>query len=207
MNDIKKNLTIVFDLGAVLIEWDPRYLYRKLFSGDDEAMEYFLTNICNPAWNHQLDLGYSFVQAVTELAKEHPEYADLIHAYQARWEEMVPGAIDETVVLLEALHMKGYPLAALSNWSHETFPFMKGRFSFLEWFDPIVISGEARLAKPDPQMFAFFLDRIDQKSEACLFIDDSESNIVAAQRLGFRTIHYHSPETLRDELDRLGLLN
>ena len=207
MNETSNNLTLVFDLGAVLLDWDPRHLYRKLFSGNDEAMEYFLTHICSPAWNHRMDLGYSFAQAVAELAEEYPEYTDLIYAYHARWEEMVIGAIDGTVKLLEALHRKEYPLTALSNWSHDSFPFMKRRFSFLEWFDTIVISGEAKLAKPDPQMFTFFLDQIDQKAEDCLFIDDSEPNIVAAQQLGFRTIHYHSAEALEDELDRFGLLN
>ena len=207
MDITPKNLTIVFDLGAVLVEWDPRYLYRKLFSGDDEAMEYFLANICSPMWNHRLDLGYSFRLAVTELAEEFPKYADLIRAYHTRWEEMVPFAFDGTVKLLEALGKRGYRLTALSNWSHETFPFMKRRFAFLELFDTIVISGETRLAKPDPQMFAFFLDRIDQKAERCLFIDDSRPNIAAAQQLGFRTIHFQSPERLEDEFGRLGLLN
>jgi 2-haloacid dehalogenase len=207
MKDTSKKLTLVFDLGAVLIDWDPRHLYRKLFSGDDEAMEYFLAHICSPAWNHQLDLGYSFAQAVAELVEEHPEYAELIYAYHARWEEMAPNAMDGTVELLEALHRNEYPLTALSNWSHETFPFMKRRFAFLEWFDPIVISGKAKLAKPDPQMFAFFLDQIDQKAGDCLFIDDSEPNIVAAQHLGFRTIHFRSAEALVDELERFGLLN
>ncbi len=202
-----KNLTIVFDLGAVLIEWDPRYLYRKLFSGDEETMEYFLTSICSPAWNHRLDLGYSFRLAVAELVEVFPKYADMIRAYHKRWEEMVPFAFDGTVRLLEALGKSGYRMTALSNWSHETFPFMRRRFSFLELFDTIVISGEARLAKPDPQMFAYFLDRIGQEAERCLFIDDSRPNIVAAQQLGFKTIHFQSPESLEDEFGRLGLLN
>jgi 2-haloacid dehalogenase len=135
----------VFDLGGVLIDWNPRYLYRKLLA-DDAAVETFLTEICSQEWNSEQDLGRSWSEAVESLAREHPDQRALIAAYRERWEEMLGGPIDESVELLAELRASGLPLFALSNWSAETFPIALSRYSFLSWFTGIVISGEVRLA-------------------------------------------------------------
>lgn len=191
---------IVFDLGGVLIEWNPRHLYRKLFDGNQSEMEYFLKNICSPSWNHQMDMGRPFNETTKELAEEYPQYAEHIYAYWSRWEEMVPFAIAETVALLQDLYRMGCNLGALSNWSNETFPRMRKRFTFLEWFDPLIISGEVGLAKPDPAIFCLFLAEIGEVAEDCLFIDDSIDNVEIARQIGFKTIHFQSASTLRQVL-------
>jgi len=200
MTQYPKYKYIVFDLGGVLIEWNPRHLFRKVFDGNLSEMEYFLNYICSPAWNHQMDVGRPFVETTKELAGHYPQYAELIYAYQSRWEEMVPYAIDETVELLKELHSLGCNLAALSNWSYETFPIMRKRFSFLEWFDPLIISGEVGVAKPDPAIFDLFLTEIGQDAKECLFIDDSIANVEIARQIGFHTIHFQSAHILRHEL-------
>lgn len=206
MPDITRMSYLIFDLGGVLIEWDPRHLYRKLFNGQHEEMEFFLANICSPAWNRQMDLGRPFKEAVTELAGDHPHYAELIYAYHSRWEEMVPHAIEDSIHIVQDLRNAGYRLGALSNWSHETFPLMRNRFSFLEWFDPLIISGEVKVAKPSEAIFRKFLSHSGQEAGNCLFIDDSLPNIESAQQLGFQTILFHSASNLRSELEACGLL-
>jgi 2-haloacid dehalogenase len=195
---------IVFDIGGVLIEWDPRHLYRKLFNGDEVAMSHFLTKICSPAWNAQMDKGKPFSVAVAELAEEYPEYSSLIFAYQTRWKEMIAGAIEPTVGVLAGLYQAGYPLYALSNWSAETFPLMRERYAFLDWFEEIVLSGETGLAKPDPAIYDVFLQRTGLEAAGCLFIDDSPENIKVAGRLGFETIHFESAGQLETALQERG---
>lgn len=202
----EKRPTIVFDLGGVLIDWNPRYLYRQLFDGDDERMEYFLAHICSPEWNAQQDAGRPFAEAVEERIRAFPRYDNLISAYFARWPEMIAGSIVGTVAVMSELREHGYPLVALSNWSAETFPFVKYRFEFFNWFDQIVLSGEEGCIKPDPQIYRILLDRIQSDAGQCLLIDDSEENIITARSLGFNTILFTSPDHLRAELIAISIM-
>jgi 2-haloacid dehalogenase len=197
---------VVFDLGGVLIDWNPRYLYRKLFDGDAAAMEAFLTEICSPAWNERQDAGRSFAAAEDELIRLHPDKAPLIRAWRARFEEMIAGAFDETVGVLEELKARGAPLYALTNWSAETFAPQRGRFPFLGHFRGILVSGEEGVIKPDPRIFRLLLERFDLRAEDAVFIDDNPANARAASGLGIHGIHFRSAAALREELAALGLL-
>ncbi|MEZ4700499.1 MAG: HAD family phosphatase [Rhodothermales bacterium] len=197
---------IVFDIGGVLIDWDPRHLYRRLFGSDEEEMEYFLKHICSQEWNEQMDRGMPFEQAIGERIRQFPAYDPFIRAYFAQWDEMVGGAIEETVRILSRLYASDYYLCALTNWSAETFPIMKRRFSFLSWFEELVVSGEEKVAKPDPAIFHTLLRRIKRRPQQCLFIDDKQANIEVAERMGFRTLLYESPEQLEGGLHLLGLI-
>jgi 2-haloacid dehalogenase len=198
--------TVVFDLGGVLVDWNPRHLYRTLFPGDAAAMEDFLATVCTPAWNEAQDAGRSWVEATASLKSQHPEKAALIDAYFERWEEMLGGAIDGTVEILAALRRRGVPLYALTNWSAETFPFARRRFDFLGWFDGIVVSGEEGLIKPDPRIFRILLDRHGFAASDAVYIDDVARNADAATALGFHGIRFSDPAALRRELAALGLL-
>jgi len=199
--------SIVFDLGGVLIDWNPRHLYRKMFNGDEEAMERFLAEICTPEWNARQDEGRPFAAATEELITRHPEQAGLIRAFFDRWPEMVAGAIEQTVEILTELKGAGRALYALSNWSAETFPHARKRFEFLGWFDCAVISGEIGLVKPNREVFDFLLEKTGRRAEECVFIDDSLANVAAARELGFDAIHFRSPRRLRDELMNRGILS
>lgn len=195
-----EQLAIVFDLGGVLIDWNRRYLYRGLFDGDEVELNNFLTNICSLEWNAKQDAGHSFTEAIAKRIQLFPEHAPYIQAYFSRWEEMIGGEITGTVHVLSALRDKGYPLYALSNWSAETYPLVYKRFEFLSWFREVVLSGEEKMVKPDPAIYKLLLHRINRKAQQCLFIDDSEQNILAAKELGFQTILYSSPKALYSEL-------
>jgi len=191
----------VFDVGGVLVNWDPRHLYRKIFSSEKE-MEYFLAEVCPPAWNLTLDAGRPFKEACDEKAKEFPQYAAQIEAYRTRWPEMIAGPIEGTESIVRELKEKGYALYALSNFSAETFPLTKKRFDVFNLFDGIVLSGEEKINKPDPEIYRRLLTRYGLKAEECLFIDDNLENIKAAQKLGFQTIHFTAANELRGELTR-----
>jgi 2-haloacid dehalogenase len=198
---------IVFDLGGVLIDWDPRHLYRQLFGGDDAAMERFLAEVCTPAWNARQDAGRSWHQAVEALARQHPARRDLIVAYDERWPEMLGGAIQGTVdILAELRGAPGLGLAVLSNWSAEKFPVAVERFDFLGWFDALVISGEVGVSKPDPRIFRILLERTRFDPAATLFVDDVAANIAVAADHGMRTHLFRDPPGLRAEIVALGLL-
>ena len=197
---------VVFDVGGVLLEWDPRHLYRKLFDGDDNAMEHFLGNVCTVEWNERQDAGRTFADAAAELLPQHADKAHLIHAFGRRFDEMIPGAIEETVAILRELKRAGVPLYAVTNWSAETFPAAQKRFDFLAEFDGIVVSGEEGVIKPDPRIFRILLDRYDIPADAAVFIDDNPANADAATNLGIHGIHFRSPADLRRELVALGLL-
>ena len=197
---------IVFDFGGVLMDWDPRYLYRKFFNGNSSAMERFLTDVNFMEWNLQQDKGRPFTIAVAELSQQFPHYAHLIKAYDERWAESIAGPIQPTVNILRALKQAGYPLYGLSNWSAEKFRTARSRYAFFDWFESIMVSGEVGLVKPDPRIYTLFLARIGRTAAECLFIDDSDANIAAARPLGFKTIHYQSSEQLEEELHHLGLL-
>jgi len=195
---------IVFDLGGVLIDWNPRHLYRKLFD-DDAAMEWFLEEVCHLAWNLEQDRGRSFADAVEEAALRHPDQRAMIEAYHTRWDEMLAGEIEGSVAILEELAAAGYELHALTNWSAETFPIAR-RFAFLERFETILVSGDERLVKPDARIFQLLLERIAHPAQRCVYIDDSPPNVAAAAALGFDAIAFTSPQALRAALADRGLL-
>jgi 2-haloacid dehalogenase len=195
---------VVFDLGGVLLDWNPRYLYSQLFN-DDSAMECFLSNVCSPEWNERQDAGRSWDEAVAELADRYPDQAALITAYHQRWQEMLGGEIPETVELLKQLKERGLRLYALTNWSHETFPMVRCRFAFLDWFDGIVVSGEEQLVKPAPAIFHRLLARYDIAPARAVYIDDSLRNVSAAAGLGFHALQFVDARRLRQNLTALGL--
>jgi len=196
---------VVFDLGGVLIDWDPRYLYRKLL-GDEAAVEEFLATVCTPAWNAEQDRGRPFAEGVAELVERHPAQAAAIAAYHQRWAEMLGGEIPGSVEVLAELRAAGVPVYALTNWSAETFGIARERFEFLEWFDGVLVSGEERMIKPDPAIFRLLLDRFGLDSEATFYVDDSEPNVEAAGRLGFDTVRFTGPEQLRRDLAARGMI-
>ncbi len=197
---------VVFDLGNVLIDWEPRRLYRKLFNGDGTAMERFLTEVCSPAWNLEQDAGRSWAEAIELLASRHPDRRDLIAAFRERWDEMLGGPIDGTVQILMELRTAGRPLYALTNWSAETFPLARSRYDFLGWFDGIVVSGEERLVKPDYRIYYRLLERFGLQPQETVFVDDSPVNVAAARHIGMTAIHFTEPAQLRRELLELHLL-
>ena len=197
---------VVFDLGGVLVDWDPRYLYRKLFAGDDAAMERFLAEVCTSEWNLQQDAGRSFADASALLKQKCPEQAELIDAFHQRWPEMIAGPIEGTVEILSELKAQSTPLYALTNWSHETFPVALERFDFMAWFSGIVVSGQERLIKPDPEIFRLLMARYGLRAADLIYIDDNARNAQIASDLGMHGIHFSGPEALRRELALLGIL-
>jgi 2-haloacid dehalogenase len=196
----------IFDLGGVLIDWDPRHLYRKLFGGDEQAMEHFLATVCTNEWNERQDAGRTFAEATRELLPRHADKRELIEAWCKRFDEMIPGAIEGSVDVLAELKQRAVPVYAISNWSAETFPPQRARFPFLGWFDDIVVSGEVGVIKPDPRIFSILLERHGVAAQQAVFIDDVEKNAAAARALGIHGIHFRSPQQLRRELAACGLL-
>ncbi len=196
---------VIFDLGGVLIDWNPRYLYRKLLA-DEAAVEEFLARVCTQAWNEEQDAGRPLAEATAALCASHPDRAELIAAYYRRWDEMVAGAIDDSAVLLEELDRRGVPLYALSNFSVETFALARARLPFLGRFRAIVLSGEERLTKPDPRLYRILLDRHAIDPAEALFVDDNLANVEAARALGMTGHHVRTPADLRRELVALGLI-
>ena len=196
---------VVFDLGGVLIDWDPRYLYRKLLA-DEAAVEEFLATVCTMEWNLEQDRGRPFAEAVAELVERHPEHAAAITAYHERWPEMLAGDIPGTVELLAGLRAAGVPLYALTNWSAETFVVARERFGFLEWFDGVLVSGEERLVKPDPAIFELLAERFGLDPRETFYVDDSEVNVAAARELGFDAVSFTGPQRLRRDLAARRLL-
>jgi len=190
---------VVFDLGGVLIDWDPRYLYRKLLA-DEAAVEEFLATVCTPEWNEELDRGRPFAEGVAELVERHPEHAAAIAAYHERWPEMLAGDLPDSVEVLAELRAAGVPLYALTNWSAETFAVTRERFEWLDWFDGMLVSGEELITKPDPAIFQLLLDRFGLDPGATVFVDDSEANVVAARGLGIDAVRFTGPGQLRREL-------
>jgi 2-haloacid dehalogenase len=196
----------IFDVGGVLLEWNPRHLYRKLFRGDETAMEQFLATVCTKEWNERQDAGRSFADGTRELLPQHADKLELIEAWGQRFGEMIPGAIDGVVAVLVELKERGVPLYAITNFSAETFPPQRERFDFLSWFDGIVVSGVERVMKPDPRIFRILLDRYAVAPRSAVFIDDVSANAAAATALGIHGIHFRSPGQLRRELAAVGLL-
>jgi 2-haloacid dehalogenase len=196
---------VVFDLGGVLIDWDPRHLYRKLIPGEAER-ERFLTEICSPAWNLEQDRGRSWVEACALLRAQHPAHSELIDAFRLRWQEMLGGPIAASVQILRELKAGGSRLFALTNWSRETFPIALELYDFLGWFEAIVVSGQERLVKPDPRLFRVLLDRYALNAAGLVYIDDNPRNAAVASELGMHGVHFTTAAALRDQLAPLGLL-
>lgn len=197
---------IIFDLGGVLVDWNPKYLYKKIFT-DESEMKSFLETICTNDWNEEQDAGRTLQEATEVLIKEYPEQEENIKAYYGRWEEMLNGPIEGTVEIFKQLKELGkYKIYALTNWSAETFPIAKQKYDFLNWFDGVVVSGTEKIRKPDPAFFQILLDRYNLKPEEVLFIDDNFRNVKSALKMGIDSIHFISPEELHAELvDRGGL--
>src|SRR4029077_15018855 len=181
-------------------------LYRKLFMGDEPAMEHFLANVCTHEWNRCQDAGRSFAEGARLLKAEHPDKAELIDAYGARFDEMMPGPIAGSVEILAELKALGAPLYCLTNFSAETYPPTFERFEFLRWFRGILVSGEVGLIKPDPRIFELLLERFAIDPKRAVYIHDVTSNADAARPFGIHAIHFTTPTTLRAELAELGLL-
>lgn len=197
---------IIFDFGGVLVDWNPRYLYRQLFDNEEE-MEDFLTNVCTNDWNEQQDEGRLLAEGTAALSNCYPDKVALIEAYYGRWEEMLGGAIAETVTILRRLKNSGqYQLYGLTNWSAETFPIALQKFDFFALFDGIVVSGVEKMRKPNPAFFQLLLDRYSLKAEECLFIDDNSRNTAAAQTFGIPSITFKNTEGLWEALKLRGLL-
>jgi len=196
---------VVFDLGGVLIDWNPRHLYRTLFE-DEAEMEWFLTEVCSPAWHAPHDRGVPTAPSCAELVAEHPELAELIWAWSKRSEEMVAGVDGGSLEVLRDVKETGLPCYALTNMEAETYPLRFGRFPFLSWFDGTVVSGQEGMAKPEPAIFTLLLDRFGLTSTTTLMIDDTKENLETAGTLGIQTILFHSSHQLRVELEAAGVL-
>lgn len=196
---------IIFDLGGVLIDWNPKYLYRTIFNDNNETQD-FLDTICTGEWNEEQDGGRSLEEGTQILINKFPEQEENIKAFYGRWVEMLGGAIEGTVDIFKELKASGkYQIYALTNWSAETFPIAQEKFDFLNWFDGIVVSGTERMKKPSPQFFQLLLDRYQLKADEVLFIDDNLRNVEAARKMGVESIQFTSPEDLKLALLDRGL--
>lgn len=197
--------TVVFDLGNVLVRWNPRLLYEQLIP-DVQELETFFETVITHDWIRDQDAGRPFAEGTALLVREFPHYEAEIRAFWDRWSEMVPGAIEETVAILAELRDRRTPLYALTNWSHETFPIARPRFPFFDWFEGIVVSGQVGLVKPDAHIYRHLLDSHELAAEDCVFIDDSPANVKGAEAVGIAGLHFTSPEQLRSDLTALQLL-
>ncbi len=197
--------TVIFDLGGVLLDWNPRYLYRKLIA-DEAACERFLAEVCHPDWNVRQDAGRSFAEAEAEAIARHPDKADLIRAWLRRFDEMIPTSIQGTVDILERLHARGTPLYALTNFSGETFRPTRARFPFFERFRGIVVSGDEKMLKPEERIYRLLCDRYGVDPAEAVFIDDSLKNAEGAGAVGIHGIHFRGPDALARDLAKIGLL-
>jgi len=197
--------TVVFDLGEVLIPWNPRSLYRKVFA-DEAEMERFLGEVCTHAWNVQQDGGRSIADGTALLIEQFPHQEALIRAFYDRWSEMLGEAVEGSVRLVHELKARGHRLLALTNWSAETFPRARPRYPVLDEFEGIVVSGQEGLTKPDPRIYQLLCERYRVLPAQALFIDDSLANVLGARAVGMTAIQFHSPAQTREELVEMGLL-
>ena len=198
--------TVVFDLGGVLLDWNPRYLYRQL-STDRAEMEDFLARVCTDDWHRAHDLGEDITGSCQRLAREYPRYQDMIMAWAERGEEMLAGQCDEIVAVLAEVKQAGWRCLALSNMEPGPYTVRQARFPFLGWFEGAVISGLEGVAKPDPRIFEILLTRYQLTPQSTVFVDDAPANIRAARELGIQAVQYVSPQQLRQDFSRLGLVS
>ncbi len=193
--------TIIFDLGGVLIDWNPEYVFLDVFEGNRKKMQWFFDNICTSDWNENQDAGYPMAKATEERVALFPEYEKEIRMFYGRWEDMLGNAITGTVAVLKHLiNTNNYKVVALTNWSAETFPIALERFEFLQWFEGIIVSGEEKTRKPFNEIYKLTLERFNITAENAIFIDDNLRNIEAAKRHGINGIQFKSPEQLIKEL-------
>jgi len=209
--------TLVFDLGGVLIDWNPEYLYSKIIP-DEKERKWFLTTICTPDWNEQQDEGRSLKEATEHLVGKYPDHERSIRAYYDRWTEMLGGPIHETVEIFRELKFgpagKGsgrlgaarLKLYALTNWSAETFPVALEMYEFLHWFDGRLVSGEEKTRKPFPEIYRLLIERFGIEPAKAIYVDDNIRNVLPARELGFIGIHFRTPQLFREELVGLGVL-
>jgi 2-haloacid dehalogenase len=193
---------IIFDFGNVFVKWDPHKIYKRFFP-TPEAVDSFLEEIQFAEWNARQDAGRPFKEGVAELSKQFPQYAEHIQAYHTYWEESITEILFDTIEIAHKLRSAGWQLYLLSNFSTEMFPLMQKHYNFAQLFDDMIISGEHKIIKPDPAIYQLTLNRIKREAQECLFIDDSFPNIEAAQKLGFHTIQFKSPEQLDKDLTAL----
>lgn len=199
--------TVVFDIGNVLLQWDPRNLYRKLFGGREDEMEWFLAHVCSPEWNLEQDRGRSFAEAVAALIAEHPPTLHpFIRAYDERWHETLGGEIAGSVAIVMQLRRAGVPLYAITNWNQHKFHETRHRHAFFDAFTGIVVSGDERLLKPAPDIYHLLFKRYGLNPADCIFIDDSPRNVEGARAVGMSAHHFTGPEGLAAALTELGLL-
>ena len=198
--------TIVFDLGGVLIDWNPEYVFLKEFRGNREKMNWFFDQICTSEWNEQQDAGYPIHKATEERVALFPKHERLIRMYYGEWEQMLGYEHTGTVELLKKLHQSpNYSIYALTNWSGETFPVAQKKFPFLSWFEGIIVSGDEKLKKPDPEIYKLLLKRYNLDATDCVFIDDRVDNVEAAVKVGFTGIHFFNHTQLQKELLNLNI--
>jgi 2-haloacid dehalogenase len=206
MMDNKIVSAVIWDLGGVLIDWNPEYLYSRIFRSE-YAMKYFLTKICTPDWNEEQDGGRSFQEGTELLIRQFPEYTKEIQAFYGRWREMLGGEIRTSVLILDNMKRNGnIPLYALTNWSAESFPIALELYDFLHWFDGILVSGAEGIKKPDPAIYELILTRYQLDRSTVLFIDDNLRNIKAARASGIESIHYTDTESLMQSLIEYGVV-
>lgn len=196
--------TVVFDLGGVLVDWNPRYLLRKVMPGQEAEMETILADVLNHDWNLARDAGDSWPQAMAALEAQYPQWTDIFRTYDERWAETLGGAHEDTVEVLRELKAAGTPLLALSNWSAEKFPLAEARFDWLELFDGVIVSGRIKMIKPDAEIFEYLLDTYDLKAADAFFIDDNEPNVISARTLGIHAHHFSGTAALREDLAASG---
>jgi 2-haloacid dehalogenase len=198
--------TVIFDLGGVLIDWNPRYLYRKIFKTEEE-IDWFFQNVCTHDWNEKQDAGRSFEEATEELVVKFPDHEKAIRAWYGRWQETIGGPIHDTVEILRQIKTENrFKLYALTNWSAQTFPWALENFEFLHWFEGIVVSGIEKTRKPFPEFYNILLDRYKVNPSKSIFIDDVPRNLHGAEAVGINGIHFQSPTQLKEELKRISIL-
>lgn len=193
---------IIFDLGGVLLDWNPRYLYKSYFNNDQE-MEHFLADICNGEWNIKQDAGRPFAEAVKELQAKFPEYAEAIQMYDDDWEKMLKCELPESIDLLKELKSMGYGIYGLTNWSAEKIGYAFANYSFFSLFDGIVVSGVEKVVKPDRKIYEILLERYSLKPGECVFIDDNPDNVDMAKALGINAIRFDNIGNVKEHLETL----
>lgn len=198
---------IIFDLGNVLIDWNPLHVFTDTYFDSLEKRDFFMNHICTMDWNEQQDEGRSIVEATMELLEKFPDWEQPIRDYYGRWTEMLGGPIAESVEIFRQIKESGnYKTYALTNWQAGLFEIALVRYNFLYWFDGRVVSGEEKMRKPAPAFYQLLLNRYNLKAEEALFIDDNLRNIKAAEALGIRSIHFQLPAQLNTELRQLNIL-
>ena len=203
---MSKIKNIVFDFGGVLIDWNPRYLYRSYFAGDKERMEWFLQNVCTYPWNIQMDGGKPFAEGVAELTALHPEWAEAIGVYHTRWAEMIGGEVEGTASLIKRLKAAGYRVFGLTNWSMETYPLIRDNYEVFSLFEGVVVSGEEHLLKPDGKIYRCLLERYSLEAAESVFLDDNADNVAGAEAVGMEAVRFVDAQQAEAELkSRFGI--